>query len=135
MDINAAFPSKYVKAAEVKGKQIPLTIRTVEMEEMPDKDERPVVYFNETQRGMVLNRTNADTIKEAYGSQTEAWTSKPIVLSTIRVNNPNGGGMVDGLCVTTPAQTPTPQAMPQQVAPAPAQQPAPQAFPSSDVPF
>ena len=48
MDINAAFPSRWLKAADLKGKKVAVVISGVEMEDVGDKDEgdKPVVYFD-----------------------------------------------------------------------------------------
>ena len=81
MVISAAFPSNYVKAADLNGKPRPLTIRTCVMEELgqgSDKETKPVLYFNGAQKGLVLNKTNTKVIVEAYGKETINWEGKPV---------------------------------------------------------
>ncbi len=81
MDISAAFPSNYVKAADLNGKPRPLTIRTCVMEELgqgSDKETKPVLYFNGAQKGLVLNKTNTNVIVEAYGKETTDWEGQPV---------------------------------------------------------
>ena len=67
MNISEAFPSNYVKAADLNGKPRPLTIRTCVMEELGQgsgKAMKPVLYLNGAQKGLVLNKTNGKTIQQ-----------------------------------------------------------------------
>ena len=69
MRISAAFPSKYLKAADLQGKQVTVVMSHVTMETIGD-DERPVLYFKGKDKGLVLNKTNANTIADAFGDDT-----------------------------------------------------------------
>lgn len=81
MRIDAAFPSDYLKAADLEGKQVVYTIESVKVEEIGQKrDQRPVVYFEGEDKGLVLNKTNARVISEAYGLDTDDWTGHQIAL-------------------------------------------------------
>jgi len=81
MDMNAAFPSKYVKAADLQGKDVTAIVNLVQKEKMQNGDELPVVYFKGKEKGLVLNKTNANTIIGIMGgANTDAWTGKPITL-------------------------------------------------------
>lgn len=103
MDINAAFPSKYLKAADLQGREFNLTINQIVMEDLGDGEIKPVVYFGGAQKGLVLNRTNADAITILHGPETDAWQGRQITLTTawvafqgrnvqaIRVKLPQGG--------------------------------------------
>lgn len=77
MNINSAFPSKYLKAADAEEDLI-VTIARVKVENVgaQGKDEqKPVVYFKEEAKGMVLNKTNAKMIsKIAKSEDTDDWT-------------------------------------------------------------
>ena len=65
MNINELYPSDYLKAADIT-QPVVMTIRTVTQEEIgPDKTLKPVVFFNEKSRGLVLNKTNATMISHA----------------------------------------------------------------------
>jgi hypothetical protein len=74
-NINEAFPSKYLKPADIGDGQPTVVIKTVEFEAVgQDKEIRPVVYFVGKDKGMVLNKTNATTIATLTGSdETEEW--------------------------------------------------------------
>ncbi len=43
-----------------------------------DKESKPVLYFEEAQKGLVLNKTNATTIVKSYGDDTGNWTGKEV---------------------------------------------------------
>jgi arabinogalactan endo-1,4-beta-galactosidase len=87
MDIESAFPSKYLKAADLQGRTPTVTISHVATEEVGrDKDRRPVLYFQGKEKGVVLNKTNATNISMGYGRDTDAWVGKPVVLFTAMVD-------------------------------------------------
>jgi hypothetical protein len=45
-----------------------------------------VLYFNETEKKLVLNATNAKTIGEIYGNKIPQWIGKPIALYKTEVS-------------------------------------------------
>jgi hypothetical protein len=93
-DIRLLFPHEYLQAADLRGKDVPLTVSRVTVDDLrTDKgtEKKPVVYFAELdakkKKGetcpfkFVLNRTNAKTIAKALGShETDAWVGRRIVL-------------------------------------------------------
>jgi hypothetical protein len=85
MNINEVFPSKFLKAADLSGTSPTVTIDQVKMEDIGD-DRRAVVYFVGKEKGVVLNKTNANNIAEAYGFDTEGWTGKKVTLFTAWVD-------------------------------------------------
>lgn len=76
MDINAAFPSKYLKAADLPG-PVTVTIGICKMEDIGD-DRRPVLYFQGKDKGLVLNKTNSRRITKLFGADTDSWTGQPL---------------------------------------------------------
>ena len=80
MDINSAFPGNYLKAQDVQGKHLKLIIDKVQMEDVSDDREKPVLYFTGKERGLVLNKTNANTLSDAFGTETESWHGKEMIL-------------------------------------------------------
>lgn len=79
MDINAAFPSNWLKAADLQGRDIQVTIKEVVSEDIGD-GHKPVVYFTRGSKGLVLNKTNALTIAEVYGNDTDKWMGAVITV-------------------------------------------------------
>lgn len=81
-DINALFPSKWLKAADIEGRDVRGTIVGVDTQEVGDDDIKPVVTFRERElKPLVLNKTNANLISAALGtSDTRHWIGRTIVL-------------------------------------------------------
>ena len=80
MDVNNLFPSKFLKASDLQGTQPTVTIANVRMEDIGDDGEKAVVRFEGKDKGVVLNKTNATNIATAYGSNTDGWCGKKVVL-------------------------------------------------------
>ena len=84
MNINAAFPSTFLKAADLQGRKVTITMDRVALEEVGG-EHKPVLYFVGKDRGLVLNKTNGNIISELYGAETDDWHGKPIVIYPARV--------------------------------------------------
>ena len=81
MRITDAFPSDYLKAADLQGREITVAMTSVKMETVgKDKDMLPVLYFQGKAKGLVLNKTNANTIAALYGDDTDNWGGGEILL-------------------------------------------------------
>ncbi len=82
MDIDKAFPSKYLKASDFNDDDTPFTIKSVALEQVSQDDELPipVVYFDGVAKGLVCKITNKNIIKELYGKETDNWIGKKIAL-------------------------------------------------------
>jgi hypothetical protein len=100
MNINDAFPSKYLKASDLpdEGSQA-FTIEKIEIEEIGrNKEKKPVIYFEEGHKGLVCNKTNARTIAKLLGSEdSDDWTGK--IISLFRAEVEFGGEMVESIRV------------------------------------
>lgn len=79
MKVSQAFPSNYLKASDLQGRQPQVTISGYKMETIGD-DQKPVVYFQGKEKGLVLNKTNANNIAAAYGDDMDDWQGKSVVL-------------------------------------------------------
>ena len=85
MNINEAFPSTYLKAADLQGREATVSIDRLEFEKIGD-DTKPVLYFQGKDRGIVLNKTNATNISAAYTQETNNWIGKSVTLFTAWVD-------------------------------------------------
>lgn len=101
MNINAAFPSTYLKAADLQGRSASVVMDRVSLEEIGG-EHKPVLYFVGKERGLVLNKTNSTIIAEMHGSETDDWPGKAIVLYPARVEFQ--GRIVDAIRVKLDAQ-------------------------------
>jgi len=55
------------------------------MENEKGAKEKGVIHFKETDRGFVVNRTNAEALAAMFGRETEAWIGKRVKLAAIEV--------------------------------------------------
>jgi hypothetical protein len=86
MKIGAAFPSSYLKASDLQGKAVRVTIDSVSTETLGD-DRKAVLHFVGKEKGLVLNKTNANRIVEATGSdETDDWEGWSITLYATKVD-------------------------------------------------
>jgi hypothetical protein len=87
MNINEAFPSKYLKAADIPQEGQTVTIESIAEEEVgKDKEMRPVLYFQGEDKGIILNKPNATNISKLYGYETDDWVGKKVQLGTTYVD-------------------------------------------------
>ena len=79
--VSEAFPSNYLKAADLNNRTVKVAINKVVFEEIGrDKDSKPIVYFDKVKKGLVLNKTNAVEIAASHGDQMDGWIGKEIEL-------------------------------------------------------
>lgn len=96
MNINELYPSNYLKASDLNGRKVKVTIKGVETEQLGDKS-KAIVYFVGKDKGLACNKTNAMVIASAYGPETAGWSGKDIYLYPTKVNM--NGQMVDAIRV------------------------------------
>ena len=86
--LNDLFPSPYLTAQDVKH-QPTVTIKSFTKKTMKnnkgEEEVKPVVFFNEFDKGMVLNKTNANMIAKLYGSTLEEWVGERVQLRSVAV--------------------------------------------------
>ncbi len=89
MDYRALFKGSYLAAVEFNGRTPTFTIKAVQVVTMEDdkggSEDRGVVFFTETDRGLVLNKTNAILIAAMFGNETREWHGKRITLHSVPV--------------------------------------------------
>lgn len=124
MKISDAFPSTYLKAADLQGRTVRVTIADCRMEHFDDES-KPLLMFVGKDRGLILNKTNSGMLVAALGDETDLWRGRVVELYPDRVMF--SGRMVDAIRLRVPgpaAPAATPAAVPTQ-APTPAPQPDP----------
>ncbi len=95
------FPSAYLQADDLKGKDWTLTIASVKKEELHvrganKKMGKVVIGFERARKKFVCNVTNAETIVDIYGKEASAWLGKAVTLYPTKVRfGPKG--MVDAI--------------------------------------
>ncbi len=93
-DFELMFPGKYLKAADIAtaGKPVPLTIARIEpkheLKSNKGKSEnKPCMFFRGTDKGVVLNKTNAAALAECIGRDPRVWIGCVVVFRVERVES------------------------------------------------
>jgi hypothetical protein len=82
-------PSNSLKAADLEGAELELTIESYVVREFDQTDEKtgeqykqkkPIFSFKGTDKTLVCNNTNREAIAYAYGPEMDDWVGKPITL-------------------------------------------------------
>ena len=94
MKTEDVFPKKWL-AGEDLAHDTTAVIQRVVMEELRNpkthKPERkPVAYFVNRKKALILNRTNWMTIAELYGDESDTWAGKRVILGADVVDSPQG---------------------------------------------
>src|SRR5262249_30410628 len=84
-NIDDYYPSKFLRASDLKGKEITVTIDRVEAEDFEQdgaKRAKPVVHFRDKSiKPLVCNKTNSSRLATALGDKdTDAWAGKQVRL-------------------------------------------------------
>jgi hypothetical protein len=84
VDFDQLYPGRFIKAGELLGKKVTLTITDVDTEELMGENNKPKIKatltFRETDKQMVLCKTNGLCIKAMFGKKLDAWVGKRITL-------------------------------------------------------
>lgn len=108
VNINSAYPSKYLSAADLGDQPRLATVRAITFEDMNDGKSKPCIWFNEYDKGLVLNKTNANNIADFLGPETDAWMGHQIVMVSAMVDFQ--GRSVEAIRVRAPKNRPAPAA-------------------------
>jgi hypothetical protein len=77
--------SSYLKAEDI-GQDMPVfTIMKADVKTFDDGTAKVVIEFEETEKVLPLNKTNATAIADLYGLDTDAWIGRQIMLFTMLV--------------------------------------------------
>ena len=83
---NRWFPSPYIKPVDLSGsKDVTVTIENIESF-ISDDGEKPKLSFAETDKTLILNLTNYNTIEALHGIETDDWIGQPIALFAVEVD-------------------------------------------------
>lgn len=131
-NIHESFPSNYLKASDLRGRSVVVKIDRVGFEPVGQtKEMKPILYFVGKDKGVVLNKTNANKIIGLVGSpNTEDWAGFHIMLYPTETSFQ--GETVDCIRVK-PA--PAAAAGKRLAVPEPEPEPEPPPLDDSDIPF
>src|SRR6516225_1022481 len=100
MDIDDAYPSKYINAASLHGGSMTVRIVDIVYDRVGRDDEKKLILVLEGGKWFVLNKTNARAIARFFGRNTDGWKNKEIELYVTPVDLK--GQMVEGVRVRMP---------------------------------
>jgi hypothetical protein len=98
------FPSRYVKAGDLDAGPQTVAIRELVFEEIGqgrDRETKPIIYFHDRKKALVLTKTNCSAIEDAYGD-SDNWPGKSIELFS--TETPFQGGLVPCVRVRVPKE-------------------------------
>jgi hypothetical protein len=77
-------PRNYISAADLDGKDITVTIKSIAKEELimegGRKDVVPIITFEKATKRFCCNKTNAKSIAQQHGPDVDQWVGKQITL-------------------------------------------------------
>jgi hypothetical protein len=78
------YPGRFIKASELLGKKVTLTISDVDIEELQGDDGakkiKAIISFERTEKKLVACKTNGFCVKEMFGKEIANWIGKRITL-------------------------------------------------------
>lgn len=123
--IDDIYPSGAIRASDLQGRDVVLTIKDVNPKKFDDGT-KLVVDFEGTEKHLVLNKTNARRIAEMHGDDYTRWFGRRVVICTETVDFRGQAHQSIRVRVTTSPAPPDP-------APAPA--PDPGGVDGDEIPF
>lgn len=91
-DYDQLFPTRFLKAGQLLGQKVPVTIAAVDVETLPSEKGdvvKGVVTLKNKDAQWVLNRTNAECLKAMFGRVVADWIGKRVTLHGEMVRNPD----------------------------------------------
>lgn len=103
MNVNEIYPNKSatLKAADLNGKAVKVVVSGADVAEF-DNGNKLVLKFKDKEKGLVLNKTNANIIASHFGPDSDGWTGKEIIVYPDKTTF--GGEIVDCLRVRVEAE-------------------------------
>lgn len=103
MDINASFPSRFLKA-KVNCKQddvIKILDEGVAETGTDGKTKLTLkVEINGEEKLFGCNATNRKLLTRLYGSESKNWVGKELIVNIVKVNNPATGALTDSIALS-----------------------------------
>ena len=99
MNMNDTIASKYLKAADLKGRTVKVCIDSVSMDDLSQDNKPPeikaCVKLRDRKKSWVLNRTNTVSLIKFFGPESNDWAGKTVELYAVdvMVNNEQKEGL------------------------------------------
>jgi hypothetical protein len=96
MHIDQLYPSRFLRAADLNGKPLRVTIAGLKREDVGG-EQKVVLSFTDGSKDLILNKTNGRAVAKALGDETSSWPGKDIILVATQVDF--RGDLVDAIRV------------------------------------
>ncbi|HET9109065.1 MAG TPA: hypothetical protein VFN79_17955 [Steroidobacteraceae bacterium] len=84
VEYDQLYPGRFIKAGELLGRKVTVTIADVDLEELMGDDNKPkqkaALTFKETPKQLVMCKTNGISIKAMFGVKLAEWIGKRVTL-------------------------------------------------------
>jgi hypothetical protein len=123
-EIDKAYGSRFLGVVDVGDKKIRTKITKVRMEEVKNRDtgkseKKPLVYFENIDKPLILIKTNKDTLVAAFGEAPASWLGATVgifVDPSVMFSGKRTGGVRLRALLPAPAAKPMPKPVPVQTA-------------------
>jgi hypothetical protein len=107
MKLDQLLPSKYLKTSDLADGDRVVTVRELKKTNVARQDEAPeykfVIFFDEFEKGLVLNATNIKRLGKYLGDDTDDWPGHQVTLY-VDDNVQYGSDIVSGLRIKQAAK-------------------------------
>lgn len=84
VDFDQLYPGRFIKAAELLGKKVTVTIASVDLEGLIGEDgaekAKAILSFRESEKKLVTCKTNGLCLREMFGRKVAEWVGKRVTL-------------------------------------------------------
>jgi hypothetical protein len=113
-EIDDLYGAKYLSASHLNGQRMRYRIREITVEDLREQDghtkRKYVVYFENEQKPLPLNKTNVFRLAQAFGRDRKKWPGRGVELYSEMTSNGKEGVRLQPL---QQRQAPPPQTDPQ----------------------
>lgn len=84
VDFDQLYPGRFIKAGELNGRKVTLTVIDVDLEGLMGEDgkekAKAIISFRESQKKLVTCKTNGLCLKEMFGRDVTQWVGKKVTI-------------------------------------------------------
>ena len=112
MNLDSMYESWHLKTQDIGAEGMRVTIGEIKVQEVGQGERKPVLYFREPIKPLILNIYNGETLRATFGAETDNWIGRQ--LEVFAADALHNGQPVKAMRVrvvqTDPAATPKPEA-------------------------
>ncbi len=85
MQFDELYPSRFLKSEDVEDGPVQFTIASIKPEQL-NGERKVVCSFKDSDKQLVVNKTNGRALAKMYGNDTRNWLGKPVTLVATEVD-------------------------------------------------